>query len=163
MSWFRGTFGVGQGCTSCRKLVSGWWGFFLQFLRIFLVSKAIKNDDWGLNKKISKQCIFVAGRLEKLFCAKNFDVCHFSREKHKIHVSRRIFWENLLMRTSRKLCNLGVGLHSVLSVHLLCVGLYSKLQHSDLESQAIPQSSMVLVGSPEEGELEMDPRSSPAM
>ena len=47
-------------------------------------------------------------RTVELFCSKNLDLrhfCHECREKHSIRVSRIRFWEKLLMRTSRKVCN----------------------------------------------------------
>ena len=106
MSWFRGTFGVGQGCTSCRKLVSGWWGFFLQFLRIFLVSKAIKTEDWGLRKmhfccrKAKNSCFAEKASIYSIFVA---------------NVAKNIFWESLLMRTSCKLCNPLTESHIIIS------------------------------------------------
>ena len=51
-----------------------------------------------------KPCIFVAGRLKQFFCSKNLDIRHFCRKKHNIRILRIKSWENLLMRTSRKLC-----------------------------------------------------------
>ena len=57
-------------------------------------------------QKISKKCTFVAERLKTAVLLQNLDLRHFCREcreKHNIRVSRTKFWENLLMRTSRKL------------------------------------------------------------
>lgn len=38
------------------------------------------------------------------FALKNLELRHFYREKHNIRTLRIKFWENLLVRTSRKLC-----------------------------------------------------------
>ena len=57
---FFSVLAVMQGCTSCCRLVSGLWGFILSILRIDFGFKGYK--DWGL--RMSKQCIFVAGRLK---------------------------------------------------------------------------------------------------
>ena len=61
-------------------------------------------------QKISKKCTFLAERLKTAVLLQNLDLrhfCHECREKHNIRVSRTKFWENLLMRTSRKLWHPG--------------------------------------------------------
>ena len=80
-------------------------------------------------QKISKKCTFVAERLKTAVLLQNLDLRHFCREcreKHNIRVSRTKFWENLLMRTSRKLWQPDVNyvypdVNNLLSIHVLNV------------------------------------------
>ena len=83
------------------------------------------------DRKSANNALLLQKGYKQLFCSKNLDlrhICRECRENHNIRVSRTKFWENLLMRTSRKLWH---------PVHMYtCIHVYTYIHMHILHRQA---------------------------